>query len=146
MSLPGNTRALTLTRLVRTDFATYGQLSTEANEKLCVTLERPYVDANGDGVTDHDVSCIPSGTFTFRRRRSPKRGYDVFDTEAVPGRSAIEIHKGNLPSDSQGCVLVGTAFGDFGTKRGITGSAAAFDRFMERMAGIDTLIVTVVDP
>jgi hypothetical protein len=131
---------LILRRLERNEFATYGQIVDDTEKVLCVTLERPWLD------NAPNVSSIPAGAFTFHRRLSPKRGYDVFITQDVPGRSDIEIHKGNLPSDSEGCILVGSRFGDLGTQHGITGSAAAFERFMEQLRGVDAFELTVVNP
>jgi hypothetical protein len=132
--------SLTLRRLERNGFATYGQIVDDVEKAVCVTLERPWAD------NAPNVSSIPAGTFTFHRRLSPKRGYDVFITQDVPGRSDIEIHKGNLPSDSEGCILVGSTFGDLDAKHGITGSANAFERFMDRLKGVDSFTLTVIDP
>lgn len=131
---------LTLPRLERNDFATYGQIVDDTQKLLCVTLERPWLD------NAPMISSIPAGEFTFHRRLSPKRGYDVFITQDVPGRSDIEIHKGNLPTDSEGCILVGSHFGDLGAKHGIIGSAEAFERFMDRMRGVDQFTLVVVNP
>jgi hypothetical protein len=139
-------RAYTLYRLEQTPFATYGQMLDEANRCLCVTLERPWVDANHDGISDRNVSCISPGRFDAVRIVSPKHTYELFEVRGVPGRSNIEIHRGNLPSDSEGCILLGARFGDFGPQRGITGSAEAFDRFMASLVGVNAFTLVVVDP
>jgi hypothetical protein len=39
---------------------------------------------------------------------SPKHGCDVPHALDVPGFQNIEIHVGNRPADTDGCVLVGT--------------------------------------
>lgn len=62
---------------------------------LCNTLERGM-----------DLR-IPAGTYKLFRVKSPELGYDVLVLDNVPNRSAIEIHRGNYPSDSEGCILVG---------------------------------------
>ena len=133
-------RQLTLQRLSYTDYATYGILSDEENREIAKTLERPWKN-NAKG-----VSCIPAGTYKAHRYLSPKRGYTVFELADVPDRTHIEIHKGNLPSDSEGCILVGSRFGMLGDKHGITESGAAFDRFMAALAGVDTFTLIVTDP
>lgn len=51
---------------------------------------------------------IPSGTYRGELRWSKRFGEKVVYIH-VPGRSGIEIHRGNCPADSGGCVLVGTA-------------------------------------
>lgn len=137
---------LTLQRVEQNDFATYGRIVDAENKQVCLTLERPWVDVNGDGISDRNVSCIPAGSYPARRYRSPKRGYDVFMLSGVPGRGDIELHIGNLPHDSEGCILLGSNFGTVNGQHGITGSAAAFARFMSSMTGIDTFTLHVLDP
>lgn len=136
------TQTLHLVRLEQTDFATYGQLIDAENKAVAVTLERPWLN------NQHDVSCIPAGTFTALRfpAGSGKRPYDVFKLTNVPGRSDIEIHIGNLPHDTEGCILLGSNFGPVNGQRGITGSAAAFSKFMTSMRGVDTFALVVLDP
>jgi hypothetical protein len=139
---------LTLRRLQHTDFATYGQLEDAEQKTICVTIEKPWVDANGDGVSDRNVSCIPAGTYTaFRRRASTTRhGYDVFELENVPGRSNIQIHIANLPNELQGCIATGSNFGKLAGKLGVLGSASAYRRFMDRLRGIDRITLTIIAP
>ena len=54
-----------------------------------------------------DVICIPKGRYRMTIYRSPKFKSDVLLLHDVPGRSAIELHKGNYPNDTRGCILVG---------------------------------------
>src|SRR5579884_3330698 len=110
-------KTLTVRRLEHTDFATYGQLLDEEERQLAVTLERPWLD------NQHGVSCIPPGRYTASKTLSPHFGYVTPELAGVPDRADIRIHRGNLPKDSEGCILVGSAFGDFNGQKGITGSA-----------------------
>mgnify|MGYP001378564073 CR=1 FL=1 len=75
----------------------------------CKTIELPYKG------NQHNISCIPTGTYHTIKYNSPNKGW-VFLLENVPGRSAIEIHAGNYATgkkiDTQGCILVGTGFED----------------------------------
>lgn len=61
----------------------------------------------------------------------------------VPGRDNIEVHIGNFPKDTDGCVLCGTAIaGD-----SVTGSHGAFDKFelmLKPFQGL-TLLMQVSD-
>lgn len=50
---------------------------------------------------------IPTGRYGAELRWSKRFGETVVYIH-VPGRSGIEIHPGNCPADSGGCVLVGT--------------------------------------
>lgn len=143
---------LTLQRLEQTDLATFGHIVDAEHQQWCVTLELPWVDANDDGLSDRNVSCVPAGTYAAHRRLSHLHGgtgrhnYDVFELADVPGRSAIELHVGNLPHDSRGCILLGSQFGLVNGQHGITGSAAAFGRFMDRLKGIDTFTLVIRNP
>jgi hypothetical protein len=71
-----------------------GALSTDGGF-ICYTLERVGVE-------------IPAGLYQVTIYRSPKRGYDVPLLNDVPGRMEIEIHIGNYPYNTDGCILVGT--------------------------------------
>lgn len=129
-----------LRRLDYTPFATYGQL-LDADERLvCVTLELPWLN------NQRIRSCIPAGTYTAHRRLSPKRKYELFELDHVPERSNIEIHIGNLPKDSQGCILVGSNFGQIDGRPGILSSGSAFRRWMSTLVGVHTITITVEAP
>ncbi len=67
---------------------------------LCLaTLERPWCD------NQSNISCIPEGSYICSRDKSGK--FQYYKVNDVEGRSSIEMHAGNSPSDSQGCILVG---------------------------------------
>lgn len=65
----------------------------------CFTLERLP--------TDSEHPCIPAGLYPVEPFESPHFGRTVLRLSNVPGREAIEIHAGNTPADTQGCILVG---------------------------------------
>lgn len=56
---------------------------------------------------EHESVKIPVGTYRGELRKSERFGETVVYIR-VPNRSGIEIHRGNCPADSGGCVLVGT--------------------------------------
>lgn len=60
----------------------------------CFTLERAGVE-------------IPVGEYHIRLVTSPHMQRELPQLENVPGRTEIDIHSGNIPADSKGCVLVG---------------------------------------
>ena len=131
---------LTLHRMSQTAYATFGRLQDDEDRQLCVTLERPWVD------NLHDLSCVPAGTYEWVRYHSPKRGYDVPLLEHVPNRDMIEIHIGNVPKDTDGCILVGTHFGETIKGYGIIESHQAFYALMQTLNGATTGTLTIVDP
>ena len=51
--------------------------------------------------------CIPVGRYKVIMAQSKKFHCLVPLLVDVPGRSEIEIHYGNYPSDTEGCILVG---------------------------------------
>lgn len=53
------------------------------------------------------ITAIPFGTFTLELYDSPKHGLDTLRLVAVPGFAQVEIHEGNKPEDTDGCILVG---------------------------------------
>lgn len=57
---------------------------------------------------EHESVKIPAGSYAGELRHSERFGETVVYIH-VPKRSGIEIHRGNCPADSGGCVLVGTA-------------------------------------
>lgn len=134
--------SLRLRRIDQNTRETLGQLITEEEQLVCVTLERPDL---GNQPT---VSRIPSGTYTCQRRGSPHFKCDVFALHDVPGRSNVEIHWGSFVENSEGCILLGTRFTDI-NQDGVldqTGSRIAFERFMALMTGIDAFELTIIDP
>ena len=62
-----------------------------------------------------NVTCIPEGEYKVEKYYSPTKG-ECFLVKDVPGRSMIEIHKGNFASgkkvDTEGCILPGMLLAD----------------------------------
>jgi len=95
---------------------------------LVVTLEPTWVD------NIRNISCIPVGEYKCVKRWSAKFEMETFEVTGVPDRSDIILHKGNTLKDTEGCILVGLAFGVVASQLGIFDSRKAFDKFM-RMYG-----------
>jgi hypothetical protein len=67
----------------------------------CYTLEPPTMPA------PVKPRAIPEGTYPLTIRYSPRHGRNVPHVENVPDFQDIEIHPGNYPHDTEGCLLVG---------------------------------------
>lgn len=72
----------------------------------CKTLERPWKN------NQKNVSCIPVGTYTVKWTFSLRLLRYTYEIQNVPGRTGIRIHSGNYFSDTDGCIILGTAYGD----------------------------------
>lgn len=126
-------------RVALTPIAVFGVVIGPDGFPFTLTVERPWVN-NQSG-----VSCIPAGKFKgVRCRRSPDYGYadspkfgDTFQVINVPGRQNILFHKGNLFSDSHGCILVGERYELINGVPGIAESALGFQEFMKKLEGQD---------
>lgn len=115
-----------------------------------------YVLEEEDQQNRPNISRIPAGTYTCRRDRYHKGGYETFEVTAVPGRSRILFHRGNTEEDSAGCLLIGNGVGvlnvrdeDTGVMRrklAVTASASAFERFMENLRGVQSFTLRIYDP
>ena len=92
--------------LIRDTFSkksTIGELFING-ERICDTLENPWID------NQRNVSCIPEGVYPVRLRlprESATRDYLHLLVQEVPNRDFILVHRGNFPSQTQGCILVG---------------------------------------
>jgi len=90
---------LVLQRQTKSPQSTQGEMTLD-DQHVCWTLERPLPEYPAD------FHCIPAGTYPISLYPSPHFGR-LMPLLAVPGHSGIEIHYGNYPLDSKGCILVG---------------------------------------
>ena len=92
--------------LIRDTFSkesTIGELFLNG-ERICDTLENSWQD------NQRNISCIPEGVYPVRLRlprESGTRDYLHLLVQEVPNRDFILVHRGNFPSQTQGCILVG---------------------------------------
>lgn len=132
-------KRLLLMRLQKLDDRTLGRLivfnGTEV-EEIFTTLELPWRN------NERNNSCILSGYYTVDPRESSKFGKHLIINNTSP-REAILMHVGNAPESTQGCVLVGTGYGDFDKdgKREITESKRAMRRLVELVTDTAELII-----
>ena len=94
---------LLLIRDTFSEISTIGELFLDG-ERMCDTLELPWKD------NQKNISCIPEGEYKVRlrlARESATRDYLHLLVQDVPNRKWVLIHRGNYPSQTQGCILVG---------------------------------------
>lgn len=98
-------------------------------ERICDTLENPWLD------NERNLSCIPEGNYPVRirlPRESATRNYIHLLVKEVPDRDWILFHRGNYPSDTQGCILVG-----LGSKQNfVSNSVLAMDLLMKEIINL----------
>jgi hypothetical protein len=83
---------------------TIGELLVEGLH-FCWTLELPWKG------NEHDVSCIPVGTYRVQMLPSDHFKRLMPHVQNVPGRTAVEIHPANKVTDLLGCIGVGDTRG-----------------------------------
>lgn len=108
---------LLVTRHTFTTLSTVGNLAVNG-EQFGFCLEPPK--------RDEKPCCIPLGSYDVEILWSPKHERLLPHVQNVPGFEEIEIHIGNFPKDTEGCLLIGQYAGpnpDF-----IGGSKKAFDQ------------------
>lgn len=98
-------------------------------ELICDTLENPWKD------NQRNISCIPEGEYPVRlrlARESGSRDYLHLLVQEVPNRDFILVHRGNFPSQTKGCVLVG-----LGTQQDVVNnSRLAMDLLMKEIINL----------
>jgi len=97
-----------LHRLVEEEKQTLGSLTVfDGTDPVfsAKSLELPWLN------NERNISCIPPGEYTCKRKHSLKYGnhFKVTETNGgeVRGRDFILIHKGNFKCDTKGCILLG---------------------------------------
>lgn len=106
---------------------TLGVLSVDG-KPMFLTVERPWIN------NEKSVSCIPPGRYDVGWTATMTAGNldgQTLTVKGVPGRDNIRFHAGNTQHDSEGCVIVGLQYGDFGGTQGVGNSRPAVYRFLK---------------
>ena len=111
-----NILEFTLIRKYFTDTYTIGKLNVD-QEYLCDTLEdrvRNLSDKNHDGDFNDEgegkvygKTAIPGGRYQIKLAFWEKHHRQCPLLQNVPGFTGIFIHAGNVPEDTEGCILPG---------------------------------------
>ena len=100
------------------------------------------------------VSCIPAGDYVLRKHFYAKMALETYEITGVPDRDGILVHPANTEENVEGCVAPGLSLGviavvkDENTglpskKLAVLQSRAASKKFMDAMAGQDSVPITV---
>jgi hypothetical protein len=95
---------LTIARKYKTGICTSGYLAVNG-KIIAYTLELPW---QGNAPL---ISSIPDGGYPGILRYDHPDKWRI-ELTAVPGRNNVQIHTGNTPDDSEGCILVGLKLGN----------------------------------
>ena len=118
--------------LVRKVFAkdmTLGELHLEKGGYFCDTMEPHSIDWSKEK-KKKGKTAIPEGRYKVSIGWSKKWQRDVPWLCRVPHFTGIQIHIGNFPKDTQGCILVGDADKDV-----LINSRRVFDALMKKLKG-----------
>lgn len=91
---------INLFRKTYTDKSTIGEIVVDGNHQ-CWSLEPTCRKQAGVPI------AIPTGRYKIEMLWSTKFKMDTPHIQEVPGRTFIEIHPGNFPNDTLGCILLG---------------------------------------
>ena len=95
---------LTIARKFKNASCTSGYLAVNG-EIIAYTLELPWQG------NEPLISSIPDGTYGGILRYDHTDQWRI-ELTGVPGRTNVQIHTGNTPDDSEGCILIGLKLGD----------------------------------
>lgn len=123
-----------LTRFVSASDRTIGRFEYEG--ETFWSVERPWLN------NKPFESCIPDGTYSMRRRDSPRFGPDMWEIFGVPNRTHILVHAGNWSHSVVGCVALGSSL--FGDLSGVASSRKAIDEFYAMTEGktVEEIVIT----
>jgi len=91
---------LILKRFTFTDKSITGEISMEGIFQ-CFTLEPPLLSIGSS------PKAIPEGRYEILMEWSTRFQMNTPHLQNVPERTFIEIHPGNKPEDTEGCILLG---------------------------------------
>ena len=118
---------MTLVRKVFAKDRTLGELYLEGIGYFCDTLEPHCIDWSKEKKVA-GKTAIPEGRYKVKVGWSQRSGRNVPWLKKVPHFKDIQIHVGNFPKDTRGCILVGTR-----NKNILVGSRVVFSKLMGKL-------------
>lgn len=100
---------------------------------FAVSVERTF---------DDNRPIIGNGVYVCQAAYFNRGGYTTFEI-LVGGHSHVLFHKGNVETDSKGCVILGSSFGELNGMPAVLGSQGAFDKFVQLTKGLKSFTMEV---
>ena len=119
---------MTLIRKVFAKDRTLGELHLEGTGYFCDTLEPRCIDWSKEKKVA-GKTAIPEGRYKVKVGWSPRAGKNVPWLKDVPHFKDIQIHTGNIPGHTRGCILVGSA-----ENKVLVDSRLVFECLMKKLA------------
>ena len=119
---------MTLIRKVFAKDRTLGELHLEGTGYFCDTLEPHCIDWSKEKKVA-GKTAIPEGRYKVKVGWSPRAGKNVPWLKNVPHFKDIQIHTGNIPGHTRGCILVGSAENNV-----LVDSRLVFECLMKKLA------------
>ena len=121
-----------LERIVYTKAYTMGKMYV--GHKVYDTLEPPE--------REDKPRCIPPGVYTILLEPSPRlNGEIVPELKDVPDFTDIQIHPGNYPQDTAGCILPGL----YATECAVYRSRDAFEEIRDYIDNYSDILIHIKD-
>jgi len=124
----------------------FSTVTDENGQQVMVCASHTYLQP--DGVTFAPV--VGQGTYTCVRGQhallldTGLYRFETFEITGLSDHTGVLFHFGNLPeTQSEGCELVGNAFGSLSGLEAVLNSDVTFQRFMAMQAGVDEFQLTV---
>lgn len=89
-------------------------------------------------------TCIPCGTFPVVVTHSPRFGIEMPLLLDVPGFMGVRIHPGNVPADTEGCLLPGLEVDADRVLQSREAYQRLFSKFTARAAEKHTITITAL--
>lgn len=116
------------------------------------TIGELYVDGQWECFTLEDIvrarkikgkTAIPAGTYKIELTMSPHFKRILPLLEDVKNFSGVRIHSGNVATDSNGCILVGTAIGANSLSHSRDAFGVLFNKMEYAISKGDTISITI---
>ncbi len=115
---------------------TVGELWVKG-QRIGYSLELPW------RWNEKDVSAIPPGSYAGDLRYDKSDHWRI-QLREVQGRTGVQIHIGNVPRETLGCILVGTTWDERSCQLG--GSAAAYREMKKAFYGSEEPVASPLTP
>lgn len=140
-----------LKRHIMTDWGTMGHLAINRDDPDCQysTFRCGIVEREWFG-NQVNVSCIPPGSYTVRKRDGSNQDLkypDAWEVMSVPGRTGILFHVGNDPVDLLGCLGPNerVCYNPSTDKVSGSGSRSALDAMEAYLEGLTEFTLVIVE-